>query len=210
MTPVIRVDDQVWAALKSRAEPLEDSPNDVLRRVLGLDEVRPSASPDSPDLGERIQDFLEQMVLSDHEPGFVLDDSNRTFIGFFSRSWTSPHLLKGTMKSGRILWLLFESRSTGARKHLSLHVEIRPGDAGTRSSIFAAVQRRNPFNRRRKELSPEWSRLFRKPILTRNDFEKHGHDIEWLENRIKEKWAEFKASEFPLIDEVIRNIDFGD
>jgi hypothetical protein len=36
MSKVIRVDEEVWAALKDRAEPLEDTPNDVLRRALGL------------------------------------------------------------------------------------------------------------------------------------------------------------------------------
>jgi negative regulator of replication initiation len=32
--PTIRIDDEVWAYLKSKATPLEDSPNDVLRREL--------------------------------------------------------------------------------------------------------------------------------------------------------------------------------
>ncbi len=34
--PTIRIDDEVWDELKQRAIPLEDTPNDVLRRVLGL------------------------------------------------------------------------------------------------------------------------------------------------------------------------------
>lgn len=34
---VIRVDDDVWGELKARAEPFEDNPNTVLRRVFGLD-----------------------------------------------------------------------------------------------------------------------------------------------------------------------------
>ncbi len=33
----IRIDDEVWAALQKRAKAFEDSPNSVLRRVLGLD-----------------------------------------------------------------------------------------------------------------------------------------------------------------------------
>jgi negative regulator of replication initiation len=33
----IRIDDDFWRALKAKAEPLEDTPNDVMRRVLGLD-----------------------------------------------------------------------------------------------------------------------------------------------------------------------------
>ena len=34
--PVIRVDDEVWNELQRRAEPLVDTPNSVLRRILGL------------------------------------------------------------------------------------------------------------------------------------------------------------------------------
>jgi 5-methylcytosine-specific restriction protein A len=37
MSPVIRVDADVWEWLKTRARPLEDTPNTVLRRIAGLD-----------------------------------------------------------------------------------------------------------------------------------------------------------------------------
>jgi len=36
LSKVIRIDAQVWAELQSRARPLEDTPNSVLRRVFGL------------------------------------------------------------------------------------------------------------------------------------------------------------------------------
>ena len=38
MMPTIRVDPEVWGWLKSQAQPFEDTPNSVLRRVAGLDE----------------------------------------------------------------------------------------------------------------------------------------------------------------------------
>ena len=37
MAPVIRIDEEVWAWLKTRARPLEDTPNTVLRRLAGID-----------------------------------------------------------------------------------------------------------------------------------------------------------------------------
>jgi len=37
MSPVIRVDHEVWEWLKNQAQPLEDTPNSVLRRVAGLE-----------------------------------------------------------------------------------------------------------------------------------------------------------------------------
>ena len=40
--PVIRVDDEVWKQLQRRAEPLVDTPNSVLRKILGLTEDKVS------------------------------------------------------------------------------------------------------------------------------------------------------------------------
>jgi negative regulator of replication initiation len=37
MAPTVRVDDEVYQRLKDEAEPFVDSPNSVLRRLLGLD-----------------------------------------------------------------------------------------------------------------------------------------------------------------------------
>lgn len=40
--PVIRVDDEVWKELQRRAEPLVDTPNSVLRKILGFTEGKVS------------------------------------------------------------------------------------------------------------------------------------------------------------------------
>lgn len=37
MMPTIRIDQDVWTFLQSKAKPFEDTPNDVLRRELGLE-----------------------------------------------------------------------------------------------------------------------------------------------------------------------------
>ena len=37
MAPILRVDDEVYEALKKRAIPFEDTPNSVLRRILRID-----------------------------------------------------------------------------------------------------------------------------------------------------------------------------
>jgi hypothetical protein len=44
LSPTIRIDDEVFEALKTRAEPLVDTPNSVLRRILDL----PGTSNDVP------------------------------------------------------------------------------------------------------------------------------------------------------------------
>lgn len=56
MMPVIRVDDDVFRALQRRAEPLVDTPNTVLRRLLGLSENKKGAVqavPPMPPQGNR-------------------------------------------------------------------------------------------------------------------------------------------------------------
>lgn len=47
MSRWIQVDDEVLGAIKAKAEPFADSPNDVLRKMLGLGqaETRPSCAP---------------------------------------------------------------------------------------------------------------------------------------------------------------------
>lgn len=51
--PVIRIDPEVYSSLQERARPFLDSPNDVLRRVLGLDEASSRAKHDPKDNDER-------------------------------------------------------------------------------------------------------------------------------------------------------------
>jgi hypothetical protein len=40
--PVIRIDDEIWKELQRRAQPLVDTPNSVLRKILGLTEHKVS------------------------------------------------------------------------------------------------------------------------------------------------------------------------
>lgn len=51
MAPRILIDDEVLALLKSNAEPFIDTPNSVLRRLLGMSAANGSASSQA-DLGE--------------------------------------------------------------------------------------------------------------------------------------------------------------
>jgi hypothetical protein len=51
MARTIRIDDEVWRQLQQRAQPLVDTPNDVLRRVFALD--KPILSGSHTDIMER-------------------------------------------------------------------------------------------------------------------------------------------------------------
>ena len=60
MAPEVSVDEEVYEFLKSQAEPFVDTPNSVLRRLLGLgpsaaaegQEAQPAASTDGPQASE--------------------------------------------------------------------------------------------------------------------------------------------------------------
>jgi hypothetical protein len=60
MSPVIRIDDEVYSWLQSRARPFDDTPNSVLRRLAGIDTGEPSAQTQNgavmpkPQIGPRI------------------------------------------------------------------------------------------------------------------------------------------------------------
>jgi hypothetical protein len=53
MSPTIRIDEEVFDELKRHAEPFIDTPNSVLRRVLGLSEANESADDDERGDGTR-------------------------------------------------------------------------------------------------------------------------------------------------------------
>src|SRR5439155_10026585 len=44
MSPTIKIDDGVFDELKKHAEPFVDTPNSVLRRLLGLAEAEPASN----------------------------------------------------------------------------------------------------------------------------------------------------------------------
>jgi len=204
MAPTIRIDDEVFEALQKQAVALVDSPNDVLRRVFGLNNTKHDKATDRKEAAatqRTVREIVERCISQYGE--LELDDTSPTFIHFAPRSWTSPHLQKGTVKSGRILWFLFQNRP----ERLTLHLEIGPGDSETRSRIYEAVRGCNWFTGRKK-LAPKWTMVFTTRFLHKSDYEERGEDMQWIEERIRERMADFMASEFKQIDQAITNISF--
>jgi hypothetical protein len=69
MTPTIRVDDEVYAVLQSKAQAFVDTPNTVLRRELGLDVQAPSTTANAArDLAKgKILTLIEEGRLDEAE-----------------------------------------------------------------------------------------------------------------------------------------------
>ena len=55
MMPTIRIDQEVWAWLKLHAQPFEDTPNSVLRRMAGLEVGKPGAAAASQPRFRRVE-----------------------------------------------------------------------------------------------------------------------------------------------------------
>ena len=61
MTPVIRISDATWERLKKFAIPLEDTPEDAVRRILEIAEApRVDSAPTQPSHGNQ-DDTLQQV-----------------------------------------------------------------------------------------------------------------------------------------------------
>ena len=65
MTPTIRVDDEVYALLQERGEAFVDTPNTVLRRILGLTESAESTGHPIGRREERASRKLARLVADD-------------------------------------------------------------------------------------------------------------------------------------------------
>ncbi|MFI5567355.1 hypothetical protein ACIA6T_08315 [Streptomyces sp. NPDC051740] len=65
MTRTIRIDDEVFEALQALAEPLVDTPNSALRKLLKLDLPASGGTPADPETDDQGEEGLPQYGLAD-------------------------------------------------------------------------------------------------------------------------------------------------
>ena len=148
MLRTIDIDDGVWQALQTRVKHFEETPNDVLRRVLNVNgsatrgrNLTPTVKNRSKDSRQdRVRAIIEATVARD--PDMELLESNRVRIHFAPRAWTAPELMRGSTKSGKILQFVVVNRPTKLR----LHMVICPGDHDTRRRIRESLQNQSWFS----------------------------------------------------------------
>lgn len=198
MAPTIRIDDEVFDKLKEQAEPFVDSPNDVLRRILGMSGQ--SNGRRDRDGQRRIPEVLQEIIAEDAELE-LLEEANNTYMHFAPSAWKLPSLSKSSTKSGLILSFMFVNRST----NLKVNLEIQPGASDIRRRIYDSA-RGQPWFTGRKQLSREYCRIYRMNFIGPREFEKHRDDIGWIEKRIRERMAEFKSTDFPRLDDFVRGL----
>jgi|ERR1700733_10958551 len=72
--PTIRIDNEVWSYLKSKATPFEDTPNDVLRRELKITSLqKPAASSAAQRSSARVRPSPDKDHSYQSIKGFRLD-----------------------------------------------------------------------------------------------------------------------------------------
>jgi len=132
--PVIRVDDQVWRKLQKMAEPLVDTPNSVLRRLLELDNAANSGTNDyqekileitlnKPDISRRYA--LIQLPKNKRWffPGFKVYFNLETDIGTVETRVTSGP--KGTPDGDPVAGAYIQGN---LRHWFEQHSDLEPGD----------------------------------------------------------------------------------
>jgi len=80
MAPVIRIDDEVWKKLQEQAEALVDTPNDVLRRLLELNNTKsenPGSSAKEMNMqSQRVGNQIDSIFIVVNAAGSKPDESN--------------------------------------------------------------------------------------------------------------------------------------
>ena len=108
--PTVRIDDEVFEALKKLAEPLVDTPNSVLRRLLDLEKKKPaSAKPAS------VKPPREQTPQSVYEENLLLVLANQ-FNGRGNKKDVTLAVVERMMKRGLIPPSDMEFVATGETK----------------------------------------------------------------------------------------------
>ena len=118
----IRIDDEVWDRIKAEAEPLEDTPNSVLRRIFKLPDRKRKTPPTPPKTREEsphdqmpATEYVEPILEAILELGGqakVADILGRLEATLVPR--LMPKDLEPT-RSGRIRW---QDRAQSMRYHL--------------------------------------------------------------------------------------------
>jgi hypothetical protein len=109
--PTVRIDDEVFEALKKLAEPLVDTPNSVLRRLLELENKKPVVPRPSP-----VKSRREQTPQSVYEENLLQVLAAPPFNGRGNKKDVTLAVVERMMKRGLIPPSDMEFVATGETK----------------------------------------------------------------------------------------------
>ena len=136
--PVIRIDDEVWKELQKRAQPLIDTPNSVLRKLLGLGDAKiDDYDVDDTEMKEKMIEIRLNTIDAKRAYAFIpVPKSKRRFFPGFkeyfnletdigtveTRVTSAP---SGTPKGDRDAGAYIQGN---LRHWYEKHLELQPGD----------------------------------------------------------------------------------
>ena len=142
MPPTVRIDDQVYEALQKRAVPFVDSPNDVLRRLLGLDQTpddRMNGSAHKLNRQDRVQLVVDKLVDQGYLPSLDSSDGADIVATTSDRSARMRISVKTNRGSARS-WVLHEKAENHFGDDLFYVFVSLTGDSG-RPAFFVVPSR---------------------------------------------------------------------
>ena len=152
-----------------------------------------------PDTQSEIRDIVRS-VMDPYKGELSEDYSVKSFIRYFSPRWDAIERLRkgeGWTESRRML--LFEFRNQGT---LGLYVVLGPGLSTTREEVFQYAKEHAPFAP--SSLTPKWSGLYRKPILSARDVKEF--DPQQVREKIAKEVAEFCKGDLPQIVQGVEDL----
>jgi predicted type IV restriction endonuclease len=126
MMPTIRIDNDVWSFLQSKAKPFQDSPNDVLRRELGLERAPADQVEDAS------SDVSSRANSRQHGGSLMLADKDYTHHRVTGYRLDGEHFPARTFRD-----VLVGVSSHLRREHLSVFDEVALGLHGKKRMYFS-------------------------------------------------------------------------
>jgi hypothetical protein len=144
-----------------------------------------------PDVSARVKTTLEELISADER--LRLDHSTKGLIRFCPKAWDQcPSLMKGQGWTPSNRLMLFEFANSEDR--LTLLLVLGPGDASAREAVFQFAKAETKlFKSFRGQLAPRWTRLLRRNMLVRADYE--DGDADSILSKIQDKWELFARND---------------
>lgn len=151
-----------------------------------------------PDKLLEIHDSLMDLIQKD--PDLISDDSSKSYVRFIPKSLDFiPKKGDGWTKTKRILLFEFNNNPNG----VDLYLIVGPGPQEIREKLYAiAKEKLNLFNKAKRNLTPQWFTLYKKPMLKSRDYEYK--EVEEIKKLLEEKLIKFKGSDLPKIENEIK------
>ena len=155
-----------------------------------------------PDILDKISTYI-QNKLSNYNDIITLDDSTRSYIRFFDKSWNSEKQKKGEgwTSSKNVLLYEFKNRKEG----LLLTLIIGPSNnSNFREEIYNEIINSKVFTSTNRKLANKFSQIWTNEFISKDDI--NNKSIEEITMTIDTQLDKFFKSDFKTIQKVLETV----